>query len=708
MMGNSSTDLPSVNFTGRPSSIIVRPGIWGATRHAVRPSATMSHFNPLLYKPTRGLPKTVAIIGAGTIGPDIGYYLKAAIPDLTLHLVDVAQPQLDQAVQRFRDYARKAVERGKMTDPQARQITANLHTTLDYETIGSADWVIEAATEDLALKRRIFAQIESVVSPDAIITSNTSSLPATRIFSELNHKRRATVTHFFAPAWRNPVVEVVRWTAVDPAVVDYLNWVFCLTGKVPMVTDDVVCFMLDRIFDNWCNEAAHLLDGATAAEIDTVASEFVHAGPFFVLNLARGNPIITETNTLQANEEGEHYRPAPIFRSVDNWHTVAPGKRVAVDTKTAADARDRLLGILISQAGDILDRGIGDPADLELGCRLALGFKAGPLDIMRRLGDAEVGRIAARLTRERPGMPVPAKALGNYQLFRRHVLVDDVGDVKVITLRRPEALNAMHDELTDEILDVIRSFETSASVVGFVIVGYGPRAFSAGADIGRFPRVLGDAAAAAQYARDCSRLLVHLDGMRKPVVAALNGMALGGGLELALRCHGIVAMREAWLQLPEITLGMVPALGAMVVPYRRWPAAAAVFHDMLRRAEKLPAEKARDLGIIEALADDYPGLIDAAIAQVHALVGRVRPPDGTAAKLAALEPMEPAANGQNLSLEVMRILEKTICEAAAAPTLNAALEIGYSAFGESACTAAVREGIAAFQGRRKPDFIKTG
>ena len=87
-----------------------------------------------------------------------------------------------------------------------------------------------------------------------------------------------------------------------------------MTGKVPLVTDDVPCFMLDRIFDNWCNEAAYLLDHATAAEIDTVASEFVHAGPFFVLNLAHGNPIITETNTLQAEEEGEHYRPAPIFR----------------------------------------------------------------------------------------------------------------------------------------------------------------------------------------------------------------------------------------------------------------------------------------------------------------------------------------------------------------------------------------------------------
>ena len=101
-----------------------------------------------------------------------------------------------------------------------------------------------------------------------------------------------------------------------------------MTGKVPLVTEDVPCFMLDRVFDNWCNEAAQLLDRANAAQIDTGAGEFVQAGPFFVLNLAHGNPIIIETNTLQAEEEGEHYRPAKIFHSVASWNTVAPGKPV--------------------------------------------------------------------------------------------------------------------------------------------------------------------------------------------------------------------------------------------------------------------------------------------------------------------------------------------------------------------------------------------
>ena len=318
--------------------------------------------------------------------------------------------------------------------------------------------MIEAATENLALKRRIFAEVEARVAADAIITSNTSSLPAARIFAELRHQERATVTHFFAPAWRNPVVEVIDWPGADAALVAHLRRIFCATGKVPLVTADAPCFMLDRIFDNWCNEAALLLDRATAAEIDSVAAEFVHAGPFFVLNLARGNPIIVETNTLQADEEGDHYRPAAIFRSVENWVTVAPGRRQDVAPETAVAIRERLLGVLFSQSADILDRAIGEAADLDLGCRVALGFKRGPLELLRDLPAADAARIIDRFTRERPGMPAPARALPDYQRFLRHVLVDDVDGIKVITLRRPEALNALHDEMTDEILGVIRRY----------------------------------------------------------------------------------------------------------------------------------------------------------------------------------------------------------------------------------------------------------
>ncbi|MBK9245541.1 MAG: enoyl-CoA hydratase/isomerase family protein [Burkholderiales bacterium] len=665
--------------------------------------------NPLLAAPTRPLPSQVAIIGAGTIGPDIGYYLKSAVPDLRLTLLDVARPALDRALARLHEYADKAVARGKLSAAQAAAVTAGIVTTQDYAQLAGCDWVIEAASENLALKRRIFAEVEAVVADDCLVTSNTSSLPAVRIFAELRRPQRATVTHFFAPAWRNPVVEVIDWPGASRETIEYLRWVFAMTGKLPLATADAVCFMLDRVFDNWCNEAALLLDRASAAEIDSAAAAYVHAGPFFVLNLARGNPIITETNTLQAAEEGDHYRPAPVFRSVDSWLTTAPGRPVEVAAETGAVVRDRLLGVLFSQSADILDRGIGTAADLDIGCRLALGFRRGPLELMRDLGESETRRIVERFVAERPGMPRPRRQLSAYQDFLRHLLVDDIDGVRLITLRRPEALNALHDELNDEVLAVLRSGEDDPAVRGFVITGYGARAFCAGADIGRFPSMLGDAAASAQYARDCSRLLVHLDAMDKPVVAALNGMALGGGLELAMRCHGIVAVRDAWLQLPEITLGIVPGIGAMVVPYRRWPQAASTFHGMLRRAERLGAAQAHALGVVDALADDIDGLIALAVARVRALAGARRRHAPGPVDLAPLPPLAPrAASGQVLSGEVLAILDEAIGAAARAPSFGEALEIGYRAFGASACTAAARAGIEAALAGRKADFASTG
>lgn len=665
--------------------------------------------HPGLIKPSRGMPSSIAIIGAGTIGPDIAYYLKSALPDLRLVLIDISDKALENARERISKYVQKGIDRGKISRDVAEKIETNIVTSIDYDALTHCDWVLEAATENLELKQEIFSRVEDIVREDALITSNTSSLPAARIFGHLSRPQRSTVTHFFAPAFRNPIVEVIDWGRADPDLIDYLRWFFYTTGKVPLLTADVVCFMLDRVFDNWCNEAALLLEHATAAEIDTVACEFVHSGPFFVLNFANGNPIIIETNTLQMQEEGEHYRPAQIFTSVNKWHTVPLGKTVAVSQDLQQLIRDRLLGILFSQTVDILDRNIGAPGDLDLGCCLALAFKKGPIEMMKAMGEEEVERILTQFRRHKSGMPMPHKTIREYFTYYRYLLVSEVDGCIVITLRRPEAMNALHDAMTDEVLSVIQSYENDPEVAGFVITGYGTQAFCAGADIGRFPSMLGDKQQSMEYARACSRLLIHLDHCDKPVVAALNGIALGGGLELAMRCHGIIAVDGTWMQLPEVTLGIAPGIGAMVVPYRRWPNAAEIFNDMVLRARKLTAQEALDIGMVAELVQDQTRLIPAAVTLVRKLTN---PGQHIAPGPVNIAPVPDCdsnnMDGRVLSREVMEIIRQAIVEAAAAPTLAQALEVGYAAFGDSACTAAAQEGISAFMERRPADFVKTG
>ena len=286
-------------------------------------------FNPLLIQPRRTLPKEMAVIGAGTIGPDIGYYLKSALPDIRLYMVDIAEKPLQNAENRLAVYAQKAIDKRKMSAEKAKAVIDNIIYTMDYRQLANCDLIIEAATESIPLKQKIFENIERIVREDTLITSNTSSIPADRIFSKMKKPERTTVTHFFAPAWRSLPVEIIDWEGGSREALNDLFWFFAQTGKAPIITDNAICFMMDRIFDNWCNEAAYLLDSASASQIDKVAEEFVFAGPFFVLNMANGNPIIIETNTLQM-EEGAHYLPAPILSSVDRWLTHRPGTPIEV------------------------------------------------------------------------------------------------------------------------------------------------------------------------------------------------------------------------------------------------------------------------------------------------------------------------------------------------------------------------------------------
>jgi len=666
--------------------------------------------NPLLGEVKMTLPKEVAVIGAGNIGPDIGYYLKTSLPDARLILVDVIESQLKSAEKRFQGYMQKSIDKKKMKPEAGQALLDNILYTSDYSNLKNADLVIEAATEDLAIKKKIVAMIEENVRPDTIITSNTSSIPAERIFPEAKIPSRTTITHFFGPAWRNPAVEVITWEKVDQNVVDYLRWMFCMTGKVPFVSADRLCFIFNRVFENWCNDAVLLLDNeaVTSRKIDTIAQEFAAVGPFFVLNMTGGNPIVFKTNSQKEAEEGAHYKPSRLLRSAATWFTLKPGEKEESDPELADKIRTTLLGVLFSQSFDIINKGIGTPEDVNLGCTVALGLRKGPFDVMKGLGEEKVKDVMAKYQQYRPGMPGIEGDYKNYQDFKRNILVDDIDGVKIITIRRPSFMNALNDDVNMEILDVMKTYESDPNVKGYVITGYGDKAFCAGAEIGIFPQLLGDAKSSVQYSRDCSMLLRYLDAGTKPVVAAVNGMALGGGFELAMRCHKLVATDSAFFQLPEVTLGIVPGIGGLAVPYRRWPKASKVFHDMVRQAARLTAKEALDLGILSGLAGDYFSLIQKAVQEVKDMVGKPLPKimEGPV-EIAPIEPLAaPMAGKLALSKEVVAIIDKAVTDAAAQDSFEKALEVGYIASGEVACTESAKEGISAFMQKRAPEFKK--
>lgn len=662
--------------------------------------------NPFLIHPSRPIPDEMAVIGAGNIGPDIAYSFRTGLPEKKLYLLDVIEEPLSKAKERFEGYAQKGVEKKKLRPEQVEPILSNIVYTTDYENLKNCGLVIEAATEDLELKKKILTQVESIVAKDAIITSNTSGMTAEMIFSHLSHPERTTITHFFAPAWRGTGVEVINWEGADASVVDFLLWFLARAGKTPVVARSVYSFLLNRLFETWASEAAWMLERATCQEIDYVSEEFLGAGPFFVTGVGGGNPLTFASQTRRI-VESEAYTPTRILLSVQQWAFNRPGTIVEVPPDLVEWIRMRFLGTIFSQCFDIADRNIGTRSDLNFGSIIALSYKKGVLDLMANLGSEEVKGIIEKFNTERPGYPQPTKPIEEYLDFPRDILVDQMDGVTILTIRRPQVANALSDHTCNEILAELKKGEGDPSVKGFVITGYGTRAFCAGADIGGFVATFDDHAAGVALSRGNSQVLEYIDQMEKPVVAALNGLAMGGGTELAFRCHSVVAMERAFLQLPEIRLGMLPGMGGVVIPYRKWPQAAEKFHAMIGEAERMTVEEALEIGVVKKTAATFPDLIDAAIAQVNELQENIpRIAEDPVEIPPFIVPEAPMAGDLPLSTEILGIVGRVINEAAEANSLGEALEIAYLAAGAISCAADCREGVTAFLEKRKPEFNK--
>ena len=178
-------------------------------------------------------------------------------------------------------------------------------------------------------------------------------------------------------------------------------------------------------------------------------------------------------------------------------------------------------------------------------------------------------------------------------------------------------------------------------------------------------------------------------------------------MELAIRCHSIVASKNAIFQFPEVTLGILPGIGGCIVPYRRWPQGAEIFHEMICFARRISAQEAADIGMVAKITDDYSEMINEAVREIKTLQGKIkRIPDGKIDIPEIDIPDQPMAGNLPLSKEAVSIIAKTIKAGAASDTFADALEIGYQGSAEIACTDAAKEGISAFLEKRKPVFNK--
>ena len=178
------------------------------------------------------------------------------------------------------------------------------------------------------------------------------------------------------------------------------------------------------------------------------------------------------------------------------------------------------------------------------------------------------------------------------------IIVERAGRVGIVTLNRPKVLNALNDEIMDKLGAALLAFDADAGIGAIVIAG-SSRAFAAGADVS----VMADWSYADVYSSNfVTRNWETIRQVRKPVIAAVAGLAMGGGCELALACDIIIAARSARFALPEIKLGLLPGAGGT----QRLPRAIgkAKAMDMCLSARQLSAEEADRYGLVSRVVED--------------------------------------------------------------------------------------------------------
>ena len=652
----------------------------------------------------------VAVIGSGQIGPDIALYFTKVLSPFGVQtvVVDVSEAALAAGKQKLEKKVGKGVESGAFTAEQQTQMLGAVRFTSDYAQIQGADLVVEAATENKELKGKIFGQVEGLVSDTALLCSNSSHLEPEVIFANSKHKGRTAVVHYFFPAERNLMVEVVPGKDTAPATAQWLLSFYEAIGKVPILVKSRYGYALDPVFEGLFFACALLAERGvgTTKQIDVVCKKTfkMGIGSFTAMNLTGGNPITAVGLDNYTTKINSWYRtPQSLKDKVAQkaaWDVPARGEQVDVPDELAKEIRDNLLGAYFGICGEIVDAGLVTIADFNMGLDIALDMKPA-FTYMNELGTKKALELVQAYAAANPGFPVPKCLLAhgstNQPFDVPVVLREDRDGIAVLTIRRPKVLNALDQSVFQELATRFAQCQADPKILGIVLTGFGKKAFVSGADVNFLARI--DSVAMGEQTSRTSQVCVDaVQAVQKPTVAALNGLAFGGGIELAMACEARIAQKglKVLAGQPEANLGIIPGAGGTV----RLPRLIGIERaaEMLRTCRPISSEKALALGLIREEVDG--DLVGRAVQLAKDLATgkapRSRMAEGPLANVpASLPPVEIG----HLSKKVDEILCKAILGGAKLP-LAEAIPFEAKCFGEVCGTEDMRIGV--------DNFLKNG
>jgi 3-hydroxybutyryl-CoA dehydrogenase len=345
----------------------------------------------------------IAVVGAGTMGAGIAE--SSALAGLSVVMVDVRQEALDLGRNTIEKDLDRRVRKGRLSEEERRASIGRISATTSLESCADSPVVIEAVVEDMAVKTRVFGDLEGVVASEAVLATNTSSLSVAGIAATTKHPGRVVGMHFFNPVPAMRLVEVVTGPSTDPSAASQVEEVAERLGKTPIRVSDTPGFVVNRVARPFYLEALRLVEaGGKPGHIDAaIRGAGFRMGPLQLADLIGNDVNLTVSESLfERYYYHPRFRPSYLQRSmVEGGLLGRKSGRGFYDYSAEKTAEDneiepseevslRVISCIVNEAFLALSEGVATAEDIDRAMKLGANYPKGPFEWVEEIGALRV------------------------------------------------------------------------------------------------------------------------------------------------------------------------------------------------------------------------------------------------------------------------------------------------------------------------------